>query len=62
MEVPATLETVRRFKFDVAVVGCTASDVDPDADADIHDFDILELSAIQVTLGCARLPVAVADH
>ena len=55
---PVAVETVRRFKFDIAVIGCSALDTD----GDILDFDIEEVGVSQAILDRARRRLLVADH
>ncbi|MGJ8546373.1 MAG: DeoR/GlpR family DNA-binding transcription regulator [Sulfitobacter sp.] len=51
-------ETIRQFKFDLAVVGCSALD----RDGDLLDFDIQEVSVSQTILRQSRKTFLVADH
>lgn len=51
-------ETIRKFKFDFAVIGCSALD----RDGDLLDFDIQEVSVSQAILGQSRRGFLVADH
>lgn len=51
-------ETIRQFKFDCAVIGCSALD----AEGDLLDFDIQEVSVSQAILRQSRRTVLVADH
>ncbi|MFZ7093846.1 DeoR/GlpR family DNA-binding transcription regulator [Primorskyibacter sp. 2E233] len=51
-------ETIRQFKFDLAVVGCSALD----RDGDMLDFDIQEISVSQTILRQSRKTFLVADH
>lgn len=51
-------ETIRKFKFDLAVIGCSAMD----DDGDILDFDIQEVSVSQSILAQSRRTFLVADH
>ncbi|WP_316015519.1 DeoR/GlpR family DNA-binding transcription regulator [Roseobacter sp. HKCCA0434] len=51
-------ETIRQFKFDLAVIGCSALD----ADGDLLDFDIQEVSVSQAILTHARKTFLVSDH
>lgn len=51
-------QTIQQFKFDLAVVGCSALD----DDGDILDFDIQEVSVSQTILGQSRQTFLVADH
>lgn len=50
--------TIRQFKFDLAVIGCSALD----RDGDLLDFDIQEVSVNQAILQQARKTMLVADH
>ncbi|MCB2110187.1 MAG: DeoR/GlpR transcriptional regulator [Defluviimonas sp.] len=50
--------TIRQFKFDLAVIGCSALD----RDGDMLDFDIQEVSVSKAILECARRTFLVADH
>ena len=51
-------ETIRKFKFDLAVIGCSALDVD----GDLLDFDIQEVSVSQEILNQSRKTYLVSDH
>ena len=51
-------ETIRNFKFDLAVIGCSALDVD----VDMLDFDIQEVSVSQAILRQSRRSFLVADQ
>lgn len=51
-------ETIRQFKFDIAVIGCSALD----SDGDLLDFDIQEVSVSQTILRQSRKTFLVADH
>jgi DeoR family glycerol-3-phosphate regulon repressor len=51
-------ETIRQFKFDLAVIGCSALDLD----GDLLDFDIQEVSVSQSILRQSRKTFLVADH
>ncbi len=51
-------ETIRRFKFDLAVIGCSALD----RDGDLLDFDIQEVSVSQTILRQSRRTFLVADQ
>jgi DeoR family glycerol-3-phosphate regulon repressor len=53
-----TDEAIRRFKPDLAVIGCSALD----ADGDILDFDIQEVGASRTILRQARRSFLVADR
>lgn len=50
-------DTIRQFKFDIAVIGCSALD----ADGDILDFDIQEVGVSQSIIAQARRSFLVAD-
>lgn len=50
--------TIGQFRFDHAVIGCSALDVD----GDILDFDIQEVAVSQSILGRSRNVCLVADH
>ncbi len=51
-------ETIRQFKFDLAVIGCSALD----REGDLLDFDIQEVSVSQAILRQSRKTFLVADH
>lgn len=51
-------ETIRQFKFDLAVIGCSALD----RDGDLLDFDIQEVGVSQAILRQSRKTFLVADH
>lgn len=53
-----TTDTIRNFKFDYAVIGCSALDLD----GDILDFDIAEVGVSQAIIAQARKVFLVADH
>lgn len=53
-----TVETVRQFKIDYAVIGCSALD----GDGDLLDFDGQEITVTQAALGRARSVFAVVDR
>lgn len=53
-----TIESIRQFKFDIAVIGCSAMD----EDGDLLDFDIQEVSVSQTILEKSRKSFLVADH
>ncbi len=53
-----TMSTIRQFKFDFAVIGCSA--IDPDGD--LLDFDIHEVGVSQTIIAQARKTFLVADH
>lgn len=50
--------TIEQFKFDLAVIGCSALD----QDGDLLDFDIQEVSVSQTILRQSRKTFLVADH
>ncbi|MEO3416055.1 DeoR/GlpR family DNA-binding transcription regulator [Roseovarius sp. CAU 1744] len=50
--------TIRQFKFDLAVIGCSALD----KDGDLLDFDIQEVGVTQAILKFSRKTFLVADH
>ena len=51
-------DTLRQFKFDLAVVGCSALDLD----GDMMDFDFQEVNVSRAILGQSRKTFLVADH
>jgi len=51
-------ETIRQFKFDLAVIGCSALD----KEGDLLDFDIQEVTVSQTILRQSRKTFLVADH
>lgn len=51
-------DTIRQFKFDLAVIGCSALD----RDGDMLDFDIQEVGVSQAILHQSRRTFLVADH
>ncbi|SMC43351.1 DeoR/GlpR family DNA-binding transcription regulator [Primorskyibacter flagellatus] len=51
-------DTIRQFKFDMAVIGCSA--LDPDGD--LLDYDIQEVSVSRAILSQSRKSYLVADH
>lgn len=53
-----TVATIRQFKFDIAVIGCSALD----QDGDMLDFDIQEVGVSQTLLAQSRKTLVVADH
>ncbi len=53
-----TVETIRRFKFDHAVIGCSALD----QEGDILDFDIQEVGVSRTIIRQSRQVFLVADH
>ena len=50
-------ETIRKFKFDLAVIGCSSLD----RDGDLLDFDIQEVSVSQTILRQSRKTFLVSD-
>lgn len=50
--------TIRHFKFDVGVIGCSALDVE----GDIMDYDLQEVGVSQAILHQSRQSFLVADH
>lgn len=50
--------TIRQFKFDFAVIGCSALDLD----GDLLDFDFQEVVVSQTIIAQARRTFLVADH
>jgi DeoR family glycerol-3-phosphate regulon repressor len=55
---PLTMKTIEQFKFDQAVIGCSALDVE----GDILDFDIQEVGVSQRIIRQSRAVTVVADH
>lgn len=53
-----TMRTIEQFKFDYAVIGCSALD----EDGDILDFDIQEVGVSQTIIRQARQTYLVSDH
>ncbi|KEP71121.1 DeoR/GlpR transcriptional regulator [Thioclava sp. BHET1] len=51
-------DTIRQFKFDLAVIGCSALD----RDGDLLDFDIQEVGVSRAILQQSRRTFLVADH
>jgi DeoR family glycerol-3-phosphate regulon repressor len=51
-------DTIGAFKFDLAIIGCSAID----ADGDLLDFDIHEVGVSQAVLRQSRRAFLVADH
>ncbi|MBB4123049.1 DeoR/GlpR family DNA-binding transcription regulator [Martelella radicis] len=49
---------VEQFKFDLAIIGCSAMD----ADGDLLDFDMMEVGVSQTAIRRARKTFLVADH
>lgn len=52
------IEAIRQFKFDVAVIGCSAMD----EDGDLLDFDLEEVGVSQTIVAQSRQCLLVADH
>lgn len=52
------IDAIRQFKFDIAVVGCSAMDVD----GDLLDFDIEEVGVSQTIIAQSRNCFLVADR
>jgi DeoR family glycerol-3-phosphate regulon repressor len=55
---PLAAETLRAFKFDLAVIGCSALD----AEGDLLDYDIQEVAVSQSVLRQSRQTILVADQ
>ncbi|MEM1273341.1 MAG: DeoR/GlpR family DNA-binding transcription regulator [Pseudomonadota bacterium] len=53
-----TVKAIRSFKFDFAVIGCSALD----EDGDVLDYDIQEVGVSQAIIAQTRAPLLVADH
>ena len=53
-----TVRTIEQFKFDFAVIGCSALD----EDGDLLDFDFQEVHVSQTIIAQARRTYLVADH
>lgn len=53
-----TIATIRQFKFDIAVIGCSAMDVE----GDLLDFDIEEVGVSQTIIAQSRKTFLVADR
>ncbi|MGC3937448.1 DeoR/GlpR family DNA-binding transcription regulator [Roseobacter sp. EG26] len=53
-----TIDTIRQFKFDIAVIGCSAMD----EDGDLLDFDVQEVGVSQTIIAQSRKCFLVADH
>ncbi len=53
-----TVASIRQFKFDIAVIGCSAMD----DDGDMLDFDIQEVGVSQTIIAQSRKTFLVADH
>jgi DeoR family glycerol-3-phosphate regulon repressor len=55
---PLAIQTIRQFRFDIAVIGCSALD----GRGDILDYDIQEVGTSQAILDQARATWLVADR
>lgn len=55
---PLSLHTIRHFRYDVAVIGCSALH----ASGDILDFDLAEVEASRAIIAQSRRVILVADH
>lgn len=53
-----TVATIEQFKFDIAVIGCSAMD----EDGDFLDFDLQEVNVSRTILAQARQSYLVVDH
>ncbi len=53
-----TTQTIEQFKFDLAVIGCSAVD----QDGDVLDFDVQEVGVSQTIVERSRKTFLVADH
>ena len=53
-----TVAAIRSFKFDYAVIGCSALDLD----GDVLDYDIQEVGVSQAIIAQSRDALLVADH
>ncbi|WP_113912417.1 DeoR/GlpR family DNA-binding transcription regulator [Roseovarius dicentrarchi] len=53
-----TKASIRQFKFDIGIIGCSAID----ADGDILDFDVQEVGVSQAILTRSRRRMLLADH
>lgn len=53
-----TINAIHQFKFDIAVIGCSALD----ADGDLLDFDLQEVNVSKAILQHSRQKILVADH
>jgi DeoR family transcriptional regulator, glycerol-3-phosphate regulon repressor len=53
-----TVASIMQFKFDIAVIGCSAMDID----GDMLDFDIQEVGVSQTIIAQSRKAFLVADH
>lgn len=55
---PLAIDAIKNFKFDFAVIGCSALDLD----GDVLDFDVQEVGVSQAIVARARKTYLVADH
>jgi len=55
---PLTASVIEQFKVDIAVIGCSAMDME----GDLLDFDVQEVSVSQSIIRQARRTCLVADH
>lgn len=55
---PMTTEAINRFKFDLAVIGCSAVD----HEGDVLDYDFQEVGVSQTVIRQSRRTFLVADH
>ncbi len=53
-----TMRTIEQFKFDIAVIGCSAMDMD----GDLLDYDVQEVGVSQTIIAHARQVFLVMDH
>lgn len=53
-----TTETINRFKFDLAIIGCSALDLE----GDLLDFDFQEVDVSQAIIRQSRRTFLIADH
>jgi len=51
------IDTIRQFKFDISVIGCSAMD----HDGDLLDFDVEEVAVSQTIIAQSRKCFLVAD-
>ncbi|MBY4891850.1 DeoR/GlpR family DNA-binding transcription regulator [Rhodobacteraceae bacterium N5(2021)] len=52
------IDTINKFKFDYAVIGCSALDLD----GEVLDFDVQEVGVSQAIVARSRKTFLVADH
>lgn len=55
---PLAVDTINNFKFDYAVIGCSALDLD----GEVLDFDVQEVGVSQAIVARSRTTFLVADH